>query len=160
MGGVGKGVGTLTVYPLYFGIFVLLKKFVLKCVPSFWIHRKGHHKWLLIMSQILLLSSQPKKMSQIRKTRYSTTLDKTCWNTSVSQKYLCLTFPVVLPKMETVAKWMPDFSPPFNCTMLFRITRESHIMIFRPKEHWIGVWGVGRVSYFFCLEEMDVWHKS
>ena len=28
MGGVGKGVGT--VYPLYFGIFVLLKKIVLK----------------------------------------------------------------------------------------------------------------------------------
>ena len=30
MGGVGKGVGM--VYPLYFGIFVLLKKIVLKCV--------------------------------------------------------------------------------------------------------------------------------
>ena len=145
MGGVGKGVGTLTVYPLYFGIFVLLQKIVLKCVfqsldsgykflqsswskkyylyvhepkclPSLWIHRKGHHKWLLIMSQILLLSShQPKKMSrQGRKTRYITTLDKTCWctslqNTSVSQKYLC--FPVILPKMETVAKWMLDFLP-------------------------------------------------
>ena len=32
MGGVGKGVGTLTMYPLYFGIFVLLQKIVLKCV--------------------------------------------------------------------------------------------------------------------------------
>ena len=30
MGGVGKGEGT--VYPLYSGIFVLLKKIVLKCV--------------------------------------------------------------------------------------------------------------------------------
>ena len=30
MGGVGKGVGM--VYPLYFGIFVLLQKIVLKCV--------------------------------------------------------------------------------------------------------------------------------
>ena len=32
MGGVGKGVGTLTVHPLYFGIFFLLQKIVLKCV--------------------------------------------------------------------------------------------------------------------------------
>ena len=81
-------------------------------------------------------------------------------------KHICLRKISVF--LSSCQKWKPlpnecsISSLPFYCPMLFRITQESYTMVFGPKQHWIGVGGggVGRVSSFFCLEEMEVWHKS
>lgn len=66
--------------------------------------------------------------------------------------------------LSSCQKWKPSQNeclisplPLIVPCCMFRITRESH-NDFQTKTTLNR--GVGRVSYFFCLEEMEVWHKS
>ena len=118
-----------------------------KCLPSLWIHRKGHHKWLLIMSQIFFFclhinqrKCQDKEGRQDTLQPWTKHVDAPAYKTHLSHKNIYVF-------LSSCQKWKPSpnecsiSSLPFYCPMLFRITQESYTMVFGPKQHWIGVGG-------------------
>ena len=79
-----------------------------------------------------------------------TTSDKACWGTSQKSFF----FPVILAKMETVAKWMPASPPPppTPYPMLFRTTRKLLVFITKVNKTTINR---GRGGCVFSLFRED-----